>query len=175
MISPSTDTLEEDIRRWVAAGSDIDDRFVIPGNKDAGSPNRLYATVLLITPSLRGTAWKRTLTVNGQTVERTRAFAEDLYSVQWFRDGARDAARRFSVWSQSEAGRISASVRSFTFMGVSRIRQIDSIISTKWEERYGLDLKITYFQTLDLPVETFAGISVELGDGVHSETVEVTL
>ena len=49
----------------------------------------------------------------------------DRYSVQWYRTGARDAARSFALWTSSPEGLAQAASADVTVLRVSDVRQLE--------------------------------------------------
>ena len=175
MIAPTTIDLEDAVRGFVAAGSGLDLNQVIPGNAGGPAPTDLFASVVLIHNAIRGIpATASRLTGDGLSLDAgTLATVEDRYSVQWFREGARDAARRFSVWVYSPEGLQSARDTGLTLRRVSDVRQLDKIVSTAWEERAGLDLHIGYTQTIKQTLGYIETAPIHVVEGEHKEIVEV--
>ena len=180
MISPATEALEEAVRGYVAAGSGLDfDTHVIPGNSRGAATDGLYATVLLINQAIQGIPSTRfTLSdAPGLLDAPTQATVRDRYSVQWFRAGARDAARRFSVWVSSPMGLDYMAARGLGFLKVSSVRQLDNVISGAWEERAGLDLDICYVETVRLeggPVGVIGSVPIRVYKEQFIERIEVS-
>ena len=178
MVSPSRQTIERRVRAFVADGSGLDRSKVIPANEGPEpkpSPSGLYATVLLITPSMRGStpAVRQTL-AEGNVVHKTRSVVRDVYSVQWFRAGAQDAARTFAAWIPSPDGLDGQVDGSFTVLRVANGARVDEIVSKEWEERASLDLTVSYTHTIQqtrIPA-TGADITVQVSP-LGSETIEV--
>ena len=48
-----------------------------------------------------------------------------------------------------------------------------AIVSAEWEERFGLDLTIGYTQRYVADREAHGAVTIALGDGVHSERLEI--
>ena len=160
MIVPSTQDLERAIRAYVAKGSGLERACVIPGNQSGPVPKTAFATVLLITGVPDGLAWtleeyvaNRTYPdatfTDGPTFD-VQAFesTELTYSVQWFRNGAADMARRFSVWARGPLGIAEAARRGLTFYRTGPIRNLDGIDKEFWEERRSLDLVLGIVSTV---------------------------
>ena len=113
----------------------------MPGNQSKTPPKgEPFCTVTLITERDDGTAWVRP----GDAIGSLATWMSHTlkYSVQWFRKGARDNARSFRSWARGPYGINMATDYGFTFIGTSEIRQIDEIVSSRWEERAGLDLSV---------------------------------
>ena len=175
MIAPTTQSLERAVRAYVAAGSGLESGQVKPGNGNWPSPSDLYVTVLLIHQTIQGIpATALRLTGDGLGLDaETLATVEDRYSVQWFREGARDAARRFSVWVYSPEGLQSAQDTGFTLLRVSDVRQLDEVVSGAWEERAGMDLHIGYGQKIEQALDYIETVPVHVREGEHIQIVEV--
>ncbi len=140
MIAPTTMLLERAIRGWIAEGSELDAKFVIRSKGSGPAPKEEYASCLMIASKPDGSAWSR----QGTDPDDQHSYISYTidYSVQWYRKGAHDRARAFQVWAGSQLGILAAEDRGITFMAASAIRQLDDIVSSKWEERAGLDLTI---------------------------------
>ena len=67
-----------------------------------------------------------------------------VYSVQWYRKGARDAARQFRLWVRSDIGKLSASARGIEVLQIGPLRRIDNIVADKFEERMAMEIWIGY-------------------------------
>ena len=176
MIEPTTAVLEEAIRQFVALGSQLNaDTHVIAGNRRGSAPPSLYATVLSIGAEPDGVHYTSYAArtdggLDVTTVNTVRA----RYSVQWYRAGARDAARRFGVWVHSPAGLDAAAERALTCLQTSEIRQIDGVISNAWEERAGLDLDLGYLEKVMATSDSIETVPLELDFGGATTNFEVT-
>ena len=174
VISPDTRTLERAVRGYVAAGSGLEPKQVVRGNGNPPASNGLYATVLLITATGQGIPY--TLYQNagpGQLDAATVGTVRARYSVQWYRQGARDAARRFSLWANSPAGLEHITAPGLTLLRLSAVRQVDDIIADAWEERTGLDLDLGYLETVRQEMAAIETIAVEVGGEPHIHQIEV--
>lgn len=173
MFTPGHEDLEERLKAWVAEGSGINYDHVLSGKQNFPAPNVIYSTVLLITPATIGTPSRRWIEESGVYKYETVASVKDIYSVQFFRKGSRDAARRFAVWAYSPDARDSARAKAFTFHTIRNQREMGAIVSAEWEERFGLDLTIGYTQRYVADREAQSAITIAIGDGVHSERLEI--
>ena len=176
MIEPTTYDLEDSVRSFVARGSGIDSGKMIPGNSSGPAPNRrLYATLLLIDHAVQGVPRSR-LTHVPDTDEidvLTTSTIRDRYSVQWYREGAMDAARRFSIWTSSPEGLESAATGGFTFLAVGDVRRIDDIITLEFEERASLDLDIGYRERVTTSVNKLEGADIIVSNETHTQRLEI--
>ena len=175
MIEPTTQRLDEVVRDYVAMGSGLDsDTDVIPGNDGGPSPNHLFATVLLVEDESPGVPFVRHTDVEGVLRSQTLRAVAARYSLQFFRTGARDAARQLAVWVSSSAGRDEALRQHITVRRVSGIRRLDRLVDDEWEERVNVDLTIGYLESLTEPVDAIASAHVAIRlDAAAVEELEV--
>ena len=113
---PTTRDLERGIRGYIATGAGLPSRSVIPGNTNVPRPDEAYATVLLIDDQRQGypITQQRPLSPSGSIVGTDSiSYRKALYSVQFYRKGAVDFARTFSIWAESENGLTAAEVGEF--------------------------------------------------------------
>ena len=142
-ISPETITLEDAVSAYVAEGSGIDPRLVIPGKKTKPVPKQAYATVLNINSDPDGMNWTRENEAeNGNIAATVYQSLTEVYSVQFFRTGAITNGRRFLHWVTSPNGILGAAKRGLTFKAISDLRRLDQIISQVDEERTACDLTL---------------------------------
>ena len=175
MIAPTTQSLERAIRGLVAAGSELESRRVRPGNQGGAVPNDLFATVVLIHQDIEGIpATVMSLASDGADLNApTVATVRGRYSVQWFRTGAHDAAKRLSVWVWSPEGVAQAQQADLTVLRVSDVRQLDDVVSGAWEERAGVDIDVGYRQVVEETVDYLRAAPIEVGAGGSTETITV--
>ena len=176
MIAPTTVVLEDAVRAFVAAGSGLDPNHVIPGNDGGPAPDGLFASVLLIHQDIKGIpVTPMRLRADELSLDApTIATVTGRYSVQWFRRGAHDTARRLATWVWSPAGLSHAERTGLTLRRVSDVRQLDDVVSGVWEERAGVDIEIGYTQRIDETVNYLRTVPVEVGAGGRTQTIEVT-
>lgn len=93
------------LRRYVAEGAhlkpDADGERVVEGNSHGPRPKGTYATVLLVNDDPQGLPVFHQLP-GGETATENVIVSE--YSVQFYREDAVAAARRFRSWAESENG-----------------------------------------------------------------------
>ena len=177
-LTPTAQTVERNLRAWIAAGSGLNASAVIPGETDGPAPNGLYASVVLITPRITGLPY--TLYSRNDDGERIDgdiiAVVRDRYGVQWHRKGSTDRGRQFAVWASSPLGRQDAAERCIVFHRITDIRPLDDVDrGGRWEERVGVELDVGYTQRITQVYEPFevVGINIHDDDGI-TQTVEVT-
>ena len=147
-VVPTTSNLDMAVRRWVARGSEIrfDDQVIPHYSEKTPSRRGLYATVLGFDESQEG------LNINDQSPRngflRSAQTVVSTWSIQWFRKGARDAARCFKAWAHSPAGVEFADSQGLTLYTTGSIRRFDEVIRKEWEERAGLDATIGFIATV---------------------------
>ena len=96
-----TGSLERAVRVFVAEGSGLPHGWVIPGNSKGVRRKEPYASLLLIDDIRLGYPIRRQLP-GGQTADLT--YRRATYSLQFYREGAVEMARRFDAWAMSENG-----------------------------------------------------------------------
>lgn len=135
--------VERAIREFVAEGSGLDLDLVRQGNFRGPRPKEVYATVLLLDDDPHGQT-----TIDRQDDEDTGTHSllhvRARYSVQWYRQGAVAAARRFRLWAGSELGLSHAEDGDFRLQFPIRLRRLDSIVPDQLEERVQTDLVVDY-------------------------------
>ena len=161
--------------KLVAAGSGLDYNSVLSGNKGTLVPDGLFASLVLIHQAIEGIpATVMSLASDELSLDApTIATVTGRYSVQWFRRGAHDAARRFATWVWSPAGLAHAREAELTVRRVSDVRQLDDVVSGAWEERAGVDIDIGYKQAIEATVDYLLTVPVEVGAGGRTETITV--
>ena len=175
MIAPTTQEMERAVRGLVAQGSELESRRVRPGNQGGAVPNDLFATVVLIHQAIEGIPATVMSLASGEADLNalTVATVRGRYSVQWFRTGAHDAAKRLSVWVWSPEGVAKAQGANLTVLRVSDVRQLDDVVSGVWEERAGLDIDVGYMQRIDQTVDYLKAAPIEVGAVGSTETITV--
>ena len=175
MIVPTTNDLEDAVAGLIAAGSGIDYNRVVSGNKGEPAPSGPFASVLLVHQGIEGIpATPMSLSADGLSLDApTLATIRGRYSVQWFREGAHDAARRFATWVWSPVGLAHAGQEGLTVRRVSDVRQLDDVVSGAWEERAGVDIDIGYKQAIEATVPYLWSVPVEVGAGGRTEAILV--
>ena len=175
MIAPTTATLEDAVAELVAAGSGVDYNSVLSGNKGTPVLDELFASLVLIHQAIEGIpATVMSLASDEADLDAlTIATVRGRYSVQWFRTGAHDAAKRLSVWVWSPEGVAQAQQADLTVLRVSDVRQLDDVVSGAWEERAGLDIEVGYTQKIDQTVGRLKAAPIEVGTGGSTETITV--
>lgn len=168
-----TRTIEDAVRGFVAEGSGLPSGNVVPGNDPAPAPIDLYATVLLIESKQEGLLPTIYSDGGAETQGLTLESIDALYSCQWFRDGARDAAEQFRIWAESPNGLLEAGRRGLTFNSVGPLRQIDEIVSSTWEERAGVDLRLGYTLALNRNVGRIPASSIRIAIDPIDETFNI--
>ena len=174
-IAPIQTLFERAVRAYVAQGSGIERKWCIPGDDGNPSPKhpQAYSTVTQISETADGTTW--TLERPGSRGSDPTVFGttfqskEVQFSVQWFRAGAQDMARRFQIWASSPLGIQSAAWHGLTFYRTSAMRELDAQVSEEYEERAGLDLVLGLVFVLESDLGRYETARVvvksdELGD-----------
>ena len=140
-------------RAYVAAGSGVPRAFVIPGNDPGRRPVEPYASVLFISDVIEGETLSKYREDPGDStatmidnVTNHRAVA----SIQFYRSatddrlGAHEAARLFLSWVDTDEGKLAADRAGFRLEGPFVARNLDDVVSDRWEERAGIELDLLY-------------------------------
>ena len=144
------------VRAFVAVGSGIDTRYVVP-SQVAGAPIpsvRPFASVLLITDTPMGRVTKRDVD-DGDGIWNLQ-YKMATYSVQFYGAGAAEAASRLCGWIESDAGLLAADGALWSTTGhwpdgtAMRIdvpvewKRLDGIVDDDWEQRALINLPCRY-------------------------------
>ncbi len=175
VIEPLTKDIERSVRSFVARGSELHTRQVIPANDGRSALLGFYATVLMISPSVQGIpeSHRSLSSVPGEIDVLTTGSIRARYSVQWFREGAMDAARRFSIWTSSPEGLEAAAELGIATLLVSEVRRVDDIITLEFEERASLDLDIGYRERVTTSVNKLEGADIIVSNETHTQRLEI--
>ncbi len=150
-LSPVTRDLDRAVRAFVAAGSGIDPKNVIPGDDNNPRPNVLYATVKPITDRTIGVPQEvyrpGAGNPNTEVDVHISSWESPVYSVQFYRDGARDAAKRARLYAHNPEARRILAQSGLAWRTASDITNINDLLSTKYEERVALTMEFSYTET----------------------------
>lgn len=132
------------VRAMVAEATGIDPAGVIPANDAAPAPQGLYATVLRVSGDRVGTpSVRRSLSAGKEDVMASTGIrASHLYSVQFYRAGAVEAAQSLQLWIHSPLGRDRQLAQKVFCMEVGDVQDISALVQEAPEERAVLELRI---------------------------------
>lgn len=142
--------LEDAVQECLAAGSGLPGNLFIPRKEtETGpAPKETYGTYLLMDDDPTGTGYQvpdDEADENAETVmERTVQTYTSFWSIQCFRKGAFDIARRLHLWLYSPLGKLELERRGLVFVMASTVRDLSDLVSRVWEERAGFDLTLGY-------------------------------
>ena len=142
-ISPSFAELQNAVQLLVKNGTGL---VAIPGNTAGASPMGAYATVYLLSDADSGLPFEVLKEEEDETTitRHTYSGRRAIFSLQFYRDGAIDAARRLKQFVRVEAGRELLFGAGLTFEKTTEVRRIDTLVSNLFEERAGFDLTLLY-------------------------------
>ena len=163
-LRPTSLTLDLRVQQSIAALSGLPGSQVIRGNEDHPRPSGLYATYLFMYDS-GNDSWTNYLDVvdDNRQVDETALDAESVipvvsaYSINFFRTGARDAARRCRHMMRSKVGRETVRGFGLTLGDIADVRNMDMMIASEHEERAQLDMMVLFNETLVNRVATWDG------------------
>ena len=173
-IAPTTQTIERNIRSYVAEGAALSTSLVIAANKPGVSPTEPYATVLLVSDTLEGYTWSSDAAHDDGIEQTSYESVNARYSVQFFRTGARDRALTFRLWAYSQSGVLSASRRGITLYTASTVLQTDRVVSEEWEERASIDIDLGIVRQIQNVInlaETISIVAERDGETPYTETI----
>ena len=138
----------KNVRRYVAQGSGVEPKYVLPGFKDGQPvPDEVYATVLLIDDRQLGYVGEAVVDDpddEHNTLTYQRNFKRAVFSVQFYRAGALATAHRFVAWMQSPFSQEYEGLYCFSPQPPFIVRDLSDIIGDDWEGRASLDLSLDY-------------------------------
>ena len=169
-VTPTSLQLDEAVRYWVSQGSGLrfDDQVIDANQMGTPSPRGIYATVLEVTETPDGTSFTRMGMGSEEGTEKSEQSLTAVFSLQWFRQGARDAARYFQFWAHSHAGIVAAAEMGLTLFRTSQVRRLDAIDEFDWEERAGLDAVLGYIAKARRQVDLIVSVDPQ----VHLDEVD---
>ena len=145
--------VQHQIRAYVAKGSGIPARRVIPGNDIGPRPDEPYASVLVVEDHIEIPTQERYRPNPGDSEETIIDAVQTRrarLSIQFFREntdvdiGAYAGARNFSSWIETATGKQAADVAGFRIDGPVTVRRLDELVASNWEQRAGVELEVLY-------------------------------
>jgi len=171
-VSPTTQELERIMRAFVSEGSGIASDAVIPGNDNAPAPKGLYATVLQMANAQVGIDAKKYITVDGDdTVIDTKVNGWRIatYSVQFYRTGARDAAKAFRQYAHTPLGELFLQKNNLGWKQSGDVIQLDNKINGKYEERAALEIEVRFNETLTQQVNKIGAVEIGVRESAEED------
>ena len=132
-------TLDRAMRRTVADLSGIAREFVIPERDNGPRPQATYATVFeteLVRGGIDGTTEFTEAEGSTTTLDaRSQLPVAASYRIEFYRDGARGAAR--ACWQRmvTEAGETTARLNGVVFGDIGELRHMDDVVADEYEQR----------------------------------------
>ena len=135
---PSAQRVNDYIRAWVASGSGLDTKLVVPGYEDGPAPREPHATVVSIDRDISRVIYREAPPID------VWAEVEERVSVQWFRSGANRRASLFAAWCTTPQAAEQAARMGLLYMGSTPVRDASELVGESWEERAGMDVQLGY-------------------------------
>lgn len=134
--------LETALRHFIADASGLDRNRVIPGNTTSPRPRGEYATLLLTNQGRQAyPAWED----DGMGNQNATHYRRDVFSVQFYRKGARARALAFDMFRTSEPGQTRMETEGWAIIDAELdLRRLDEIVSSDLEERVQTDFTVDY-------------------------------
>ena len=179
--------MQINLRAFVAEGSGLESKNVIPANDSNPVPLDPFATVLVVDETDRSyfdrieRDTNFTYTNNERTGVEDTDIREDLsvqrrarVSVQFMRRGAVDNLDDFILFIGSTDSLILEEGYGFRTQMPYEQRRLDTVISDRYEERAGIDLVVDYVRISSrvlIPVERIP-VTISEGDITLEDTVD---
>ena len=141
-------SLERDVRKWVAEGSGLAGERVIPGDSAGPSPEGMYCSVLDIGEEAEGKGSYRHAWYGGETHELAGVVRSARYRLEGYRSAGgdvMDVAHRFAAWAWSGPGMVASARLRFRCVEVSGIEEADAVKGGEWERRARLEIVVDYW------------------------------
>ena len=156
-LNPEQTAIDARVGALVMRGSNV--RSVRELRTRGPAPLDLYASLILVDATPRGLPERRHRAATGDT--ELLSLVDAKYSVQWYREGASDAAALFLMWVESdESERFQLGAPPFTMEKAERLSLPHSLVGDRWEERAAVDLDISYFQTYTASVDRITDFDI---------------
>ena len=148
-------------RRWVANGSGLLHKNVIPRYLFDKAPKAPYATVFVRMSQEYGTGFDEQHDIMNDLEECTHV---DIYrvgtisykaSVQWYRDGAIGMAERFETWATSQDSLDFLQEQYLALESLGSIMDMSEEISKDWEERAIMDVSLVAYRVSEAQRRNF--------------------
>jgi hypothetical protein len=182
--TPVNDDILDAMRVYVAEASGIPLTAVIPGDDNHPAPNGLYATVLDITTLTRGidSEVKRESATPNKVTMLSRGNRTMTFSVQFFRNGAQDAAANFKSFPSTSASQLfytAENPKLLTFSRAGEVRNTDVDRGSKFERRRTIDVDMYYTSVREDEVNEIGSVEIDINITANSgtdinESLEVT-
>ena len=162
-----TAALHRTFRAFVATGSGLNEKLVIPGNRKGVIPKEPFATVLERTDERTGYP---IFNYGENGAVATLQYRVAQLSVQFYREGAGDLALNLSTYAESVNGLARMVKDDFRIQFPFSIQQLDEVIGDGYEERRLIDLGVLYAHGTDQTTDYLDSIVGNLRyDGIETE------
>ena len=181
MITPTREEIENRVHEYIVAATGLPANRVVVAEQSRPARNETYGSFKFL-PTLQ-VGEDEVLTTNNVTPGSTlvdtkiRGTRRAIFSVQFFRAGAYDIARRLLNYHLTPMGLLIMKRNDLVFGSVSDVKALDQIVSDRWEEHAGVDLEFFYTETRveEWPSIGTVSTAIDKTDTTdYTETVEVT-
>lgn len=167
------DTREIDriIRRFVADGSGINSKHVIPNTNEPAPEESIYAVVNCINARFIGSGWNDYIDGEAPARWHVNHNVHMRYSIQFIGTDSMHFATRFIAWIDSPLGLQYTSDGNFNVHDVGEAQSLDFSIPDElggeYEDRTGLDITIaiTHSYVQEIPAIESSEVDID-GDGI---------
>lgn len=177
--TPLQNDLDCIVRAFVALATGLAGKNVIPGNDNHPAPTVPYASVLETIK--QGDGIDSEIARPGLLPEDAKLFVSGrrniVYSVQFYKAGAADNAERLLKFAATTPGQIFLGENSLTWRRAGDVRNLDSVMGSKFEVRRSIDIELRYQSKNEIDIKTIGSVEIDFTLSAESdltENIEVT-
>ena len=143
-ITPTRETLERIIRRYVSRGAELDRNLVIPISDTDPRPQQPYASLALVRDERIGYPEVRAVhNPQGDVTDTiTQSVRQASYDVSFYYDTHK--GELFAHWIESPKGINTAARYEIRVRQYGDLIRMDEVVQEAWEQRLIVQLKIAY-------------------------------
>lgn len=171
------DKINDQIRALIRTTLELGIDDVRPGNQTGaptGREDEPFITVLVSTFNHPGQDAITLENGEGDNVTETgRAMNIALASVQFFRAGAQDRARRMKTLSQMSKATQFLNIAGLGLIGSSAVRNLSAVVNGAWEDRAQVDFEFSFVSTEAQTLETFGSFPISIQTQTLASSSEV--
>lgn len=172
--TPLQNDLDVIVRAFVALASGLESKFVIPGNDNSPAPVVPYASVLSITT--QGDGIDSEVAREGLVPEEAKLLTSGrrniTYSVQFYKDGAPDFIEGLLSFASTTPGQIFLGENNLTWRRAGDIRNLDSVMGSKFEVRRSVDIEFRYQSRNVIDIQTIGSVEIDMNLSAESDLTE---
>ena len=180
MVEPTRKELLANLVLYISLLTGLDESVIMRSKQNSPAPLGNYCSLVYVTDTADGLADTTFEEIEGfDNILNATLASRRLYtfSVQFYRDGALDLAKRFMLGIESPESQIFQQTGLFIVSAIRSITEAAIVISQNYEERAILSLDILVQEKLTQEVNKIRQIDIDVSfdgqDRVSNETIEV--